>query len=412
MLSSSVVTVAWRAPTRQLLRSDLGHRCEQVRPRVRWRRCRAWISQCLAPPTPQRMSSRLYRKMDGAPTPAYVQQALTTGDSQTGANTALVPSGLGHQRATQTMPAVARATTAPKCLRKRSQLTPVCNASGCCGSARKVSNRLTDQFPFPPSALADGSARTMLRAVAFPWLIHRLTQDALLCLDATVMFETLLIALAQCFDAASVNLCFDGFTVKLYAAMNRALNFSVTVLTASIKCAAHQINLASLAGLSCDGCGSTTAEKQIFIARFVGVANTFGQSVYIIRVWHGCLKFLARMRVLTVSEAIATGVPIASEFDHKFKVALLSYLLKWVTGKRVLSDRLAQAVETVCMYLNSTLAHWLTPGEIPVHILMPGNTVSFQQFVDAFHGILNRVCRVSRLGRWTSYSPSFACQGM
>ena len=60
-------------------------------------------------------------------------------------------------------------------------------------------------IPLPPLALANGSARCMLRADVFPWMVHELTQDALLNADSS-SFESLMIMIPQSFDAAPVNL--------------------------------------------------------------------------------------------------------------------------------------------------------------------------------------------------------------
>lgn len=262
-------------------------------------------------------------------------------------------------------------------------------------------------IPFAPVALGGGSARIMLKALGFAQLVHATVEGALKATSTVQQFfESLLILIPFVMDdAASNRLCFD-YLVDYYEQYNIDNEYKVAIMLVFVKCVAHQINLASLLGLSNVG-GDTPAECREFTKRFIGQSKVLGHSAYVSRVWTGGLKGFASMKFMTFQDARVAGVPIATASEQQMKIALVSYLLKWVTNRAELSQDMADAVGTVVGYLPATLWHWVT-NTIPVHIIDDGCSVSYEQFVVALTLILHRVTKVFSQGRWTTGSPAFA----
>ena len=142
-------------------------------------------------------------------------------------------------------------------------------------------------------------------------------------------------------------------------------------------------------------------DVSFFVARFIGATNTFGQSVYILKIWSGAPKFLATTRYMTMAEAAALGVVVAYENEHALKLALVTYLVQWMFNKRVLPPGYEQSTEVVCRFMGATLSHWVDAAAVPVHITDNGCPYAYRQCISALDLILNRIRIVFSLGRWT-----------
>jgi hypothetical protein len=204
---------------------------------------------------------------DGTPTPAVTKQQLTKNPgNQPGSSTAakspptqLVACGLHAQTTTTAIALTDSASTVTTSFKAKTKQAHSFMQRG--GMLTYDPQHGTSYRPIAmaPTAIADNTARTLLRVVGFPWLVHRAVKETLRKSDVLSSIETLLTVIPLCFDAASSNLLFFAYCANYYAQMNIALNFACVVFLTSVLCIAHQINLSSLAGIACVG-GDTTAE--------------------------------------------------------------------------------------------------------------------------------------------------------
>ena len=101
--------------------------------------------------------------------------------------------------------------------------------------------------------------------------------------------------------------------------------------------------------------GSTKAECKEFISGLIGASHTFVNSAYFHRLFIGLSRCMAALRFLTVAEAAAEDLHEASQYESDAKVALLSYLWRWIAGRRKISTVEMSAIRAIARCLSASM---------------------------------------------------------
>jgi len=269
---------------------------------------------------------------------------------------------------------------------------------------RGVQHRL---IPFSPVALASGTARTMMKAVRFPYLVEAV---ATTCQEHQASARdrlSLIVLLPLCVDAASANMLLFNHLLWYYEQSRRKLS-STLVLLAVVQCTSHQVHLCSRSVLALTG-GTTPQERKEFVRGLVGAAHTFGQSSYFYRLYVGLAKTLDE--VLFVPAGDAADIE-ATPAERKLKGALLRHVVSWVLGGRELPEQARAAIDFITGYLNGPLEAW-GRGCAPFHAHGPscqcgGPSLGKQRLFSHLGHLLQRVPQVFSETRWTNASPCLA----
>ena len=207
-------------------------------------------------------------------------------------------------------------------------------------------------------------------------------------------------------DAAASNVLLFAFLVKYFARMNLGIGRQVglVVLLTLTFCQAHQIHISARTALA--GLGATLAEGKKFVSGLIGTAHTFGNGSHLIRIYAQAVHVVGSTKMMTEQQASEADITIASDQDYLDKVALLSWLMRWVLQVRRLPAKIVVGIETLCKFWNCSLMHW-RDGD-PTHIHVQDCTCSMTAVLVALGVIYNRLVAVFSEGRWGSSGPSTA----
>jgi hypothetical protein len=288
-------------------------------------------------------------------------------------------------------------------------------------------------IPFAPIPITDTSARTMIKACGFPYVVDRLVQACLReappgaarrrgspcdvgsgvaldpCLGAADGVTLLHVHIPFALDDASSNGLLVEYAKQYYKQQNTDLNFKVVVTITNTACVPHQLNIASLVGLANLGGGKPRDNKR-FLSQFISATHTFATSTHVVKIWDGAVHTIEGTRLMTRVEAAREGIPVSDDEDFLLKVELLTFLACRIIGKASLTPKQKRLLEAMPGYLNSALVYWVSGAE-PVRIVnVPGNGWTQDQCLDGLQFFLDRSATVFSEGRWGTATPSFAMQ--